>query len=290
MEAQKIINLLDDNDIELEKFATRKWYIINDQTGGGVDPYGPGDGNQTTKYDTKVIKSNLCDYSDAYILITGNIRNKAAVASGNLAKNVAFKNCAPFTKCTVNINDEFVQMAEDVNIVSPMYNLLEYSDNYQDSTGSLYHFRRDEPPANNGDIVDATTSLVYKGKLIEGTDNAHTQGIKLIVPLKYISNFFRSLEMSLVNCKVDLELTWIKDCLVSSANATAGNVLDFIIIKTQLYVPIVTLLTKDSSKLLKQLNDGFKRSIYWNKYKTIYDGYNGNPNFRKLLDSAYKRS
>ena len=100
-----------------------------------------------------------------------------------------------------------------------MYNLLEYSDNYQDSTGSLYHFRRDEPPANNANIADATTSLVYKAKLIEGTDANHTQGIKLVVSLKYLSNFFRALEMPLTNCKVSLELTWNKDCLVSSANA-----------------------------------------------------------------------
>ena len=176
--------------------------MINDQTsGGGDNSYGLGNNNQSIKFDTKVIKSNLCEYSDAYILVTGHIRNKV---DGD--RNVAFKNCAPFRTCTVNLNYEFVEKAEDIDLVLPMYNLLEYSDNYQDSTGPLYHFKRDEPPATNGDIEAATT------KLIKGTDANHKEGIKLVVPLKYLSNFFRALEMPLVNCKVNLELTWDKDC------------------------------------------------------------------------------
>ena len=93
--------------------------------------------------------------------------------------------------------------------------------------------------------------------------------------------------MPLVNCKVDLELNWYKDCLVSSANSVI-NVIDFIIIKTQLYVPIVTLSTKDNAKLSKQLNEGFKRSIYWNKYKTRYGERNANANFRELLDPSFQ--
>ena len=126
----------------------------------------------------------MCDYSDAYILVTGNIQNKAANSV------VAFKNCAPFRTCNVTINDEHVEKTEDLDIVMPMYNLLEYSDNYQDSTGSLYEFKRDEPPDDNADVAYNTSSLVYKLKLISRTDN-----LKLVVPLKYISNFFRSLEL-----------------------------------------------------------------------------------------------
>ena len=111
MQSQKIINLLDDNDIELQKFATKIWYIISDQTsGGGNNPYGNGTGDQAIKFDTKVIKSNLCDYPDAYILVTGNIENKSAdvAAAGDnpvVPSNVAFKNCTPFCTCNVNIND-----------------------------------------------------------------------------------------------------------------------------------------------------------------------------------------
>ena len=146
----------------------------------------------------------------------------------------------------------------------PMYNLLEYSDNYQDSTGSLYQFKRDESPDNNADVANNTSSLVYKSKLISGTDDNNVNNIKLVVPLKYVSSFFRSLEMPLVNCKIDLELTWHKDCIVSSVNASAGQVVSFLITNTKLYVPVVTLSTKDNNNLTKQLNDGFKRTIHWN--------------------------
>ena len=107
---------------------------------------------------------------------------------------------------------------------------------------------------------------MYKSKLISGTDNNNVNNVKLVVPLKYISNFFRSLEMLLVNCKIDLELTWHKDYLISSVNAAAGQVVSFMITNTKLYVPVVTLSTKDNNNLTKQLNDGFKRTIYWNQY------------------------
>ena len=148
----------------------------------------------------------------------------------------------------------------------PMYNLLEYSDNYQDLTGSLYQFERDEPPDDNADFANNTTSLVYKSKLVSGTDDNNVNNVKLVVPLKYISNFFRSLELPLVNCKIELELTWHRDCMISSADAAAGQVVSFMITNTKLYVPIVTLSTKDNNNVAKQLSDGFKRSIYWNQY------------------------
>ena len=107
---------------------------------------------------------------------------------------------------------------------------------------------------------------MYKSKLISGTDDSNVNNVKLVVPLKYISNFFRSLEMPLVNCKTDLELTWHKVCMISSANAAAGQVVSFMITNTKLYLPIVTLSTKDNTNLAKQLNEGFKRTIYWNQY------------------------
>ena len=104
---------------------------------------------------------------------------------------MAFKNCAPFRTCDVTINDEHVEKAEYLDIVMPMYNLLEYSDNYQDSTGSLYHFKRDEPPDDNANVANNTSSLVYKSKLFSGTDHDNVNNVKLIVPLKYVSSFFR---------------------------------------------------------------------------------------------------
>ena len=259
MESQKIINLLDSDDNESQKFATKIWYIINDQNTGN-NAYGNGEDGTTIKFETKVIKPNLCDYSDEYILVTGNIQNKLENSV------VAFKNCAPFRTCDVTINDEHVEKAEDLDIVMPMYNLLKYSDNQQDSTGSLYQFKRDEPPDDNANVANNTSSLVYKSKRISGTDDNNVNNVKLVVPLKYVSDFFRSLEMPLVNCKIDLELTWHKDCMISSADAAAGQIVSFMITNTKLYVPIATLSTTDNNNLTKQLNDGFKRSIYWNQY------------------------
>ena len=259
MGSQKIINLLDSNDNESQKFATKTRYIINDQNTGN-NAYGNGEDGTTIKFETKVIRPNLCDYSDAYILVTGNIQNKPANSV------VAFKNCAPFRTCDVTINDEHVEKIEDLDIVMPMYNLLEYFDNYQDSTGSLYQFKRDEPPDENADVGNATTSLVYKSKLIKGTDDNNLNNVKLVVPLKYVSNFFRSLEIPLVNCKIDLELTWHKDCMIPNTNVGAGQLVSFMITNTKLHVPVVALSTKDNNNLTKQLNDGFKRTIYWNQY------------------------
>ena len=192
--------------------------------------------------------------------MTGNIQNKPTNSV------VAFKNCAPFRTCDVTINDEHIEKAEDLDMVMPMYNLLEYSDNYQNSTGSLYQIKRDEPPDDNVNVGNNTTSLVYKSKLMKGSDDNNVNNVKLVVPLKYVSNFFRSLELPLANCKNDLELAWHKDCMISSANAAAGQAVSFMITDTKLYVPIVTLSTKDNTNLTKQLNEGFKRTIYWNQY------------------------
>ena len=151
IETQKITNLLGDANNESSKFATRKWYVINDQNN---TDYGGGDENGTTiKFETKVIKSNLCDYLDAYILVTGDI----TATGGNANTKAVFKNCALFTKCVTHINDEHVDNAENLDVVMPMYNLTEYSDNYSDTSESLWQFKRDEQNMNNEDPVNVTT-------------------------------------------------------------------------------------------------------------------------------------
>ena len=103
--------------------------------------------DSTIEFETKVIKPNLCDYSDAYIFVTGAIKVEDVAAN----TNVAFKNYAPFTRCVAHINDELVKTAENVDIIMPMYNLVKYSDNYVDSSGSLYQLKRDESPMNNAE-------------------------------------------------------------------------------------------------------------------------------------------
>ena len=126
METRKNVNLLGDSDNESLKFSTRNWYVINDQNN---TDYGEGNENITTvKFETKVIKSSLCDYSEAYIPLTGDIK----ATGGNADAGVAFKNCASFTKCITRINDEHVDNAGNLDIIMLMYNLIEYSDNYLD--------------------------------------------------------------------------------------------------------------------------------------------------------------
>ena len=144
MKTQKIINLLNDSRNEESKFATKKWYVIDSQTAKGK--YKQGD---TIKFETETIKSSLCDYSDAFILVTRNITVNAVNDT-----DVAFKNCAPFSTCKTVINDVFVDKAEHIYTAMPMYNLIEYSDNYSDTSGSLWQFKKDDVPANNANLTN----------------------------------------------------------------------------------------------------------------------------------------
>ena len=197
METQKIVNLLNDSNNENSKFATKKWCIIDSEAKCNYLP------DNEIKVLTSSLESSLCDYSNAYILVTGNI----TVTGGNANTKVAFKNCAPFEKCRTEINETFVDDAQHINIAIPMYNLIEYSDNYSDTSGSLWQFKRDEIEGNVDLTVDAqyipnnSSSFKYKSTFI--TDR---NGVKIAVPLKYLSNFWRSLEIPLINCKIELSL------------------------------------------------------------------------------------
>ena len=242
-------------------------------TNYGVDKNTGANNPDTIKYDTRVLKSNLCDYAEAYILVDGTIRAGNAHANTKLA----LKNCAPFTKCNLEINDEHVDTAENLDIVMPMYNLIEYSDNYQDSSATLYQYKLDEPQDDlaNNLATDTSSSFKYKVNLLSNPNivgNAARRNVKIVLPLKYLCNFFRSLEMPLINSKIKLNLTWKKECVLSTNNDVAapnlGNNPVFIINDTKLYVPVVTLSKEDNKDFIEQQNKGFQRSIYWNEYKT----------------------
>ena len=188
METQKIVNLLNHTGNENSKFATKKWYVIDSESKGNYS-----DKNEI-KFLTSSLESNLCDYSDAYILVTGNI----TATPNNAATQVVFKNCAPFKDCRTEINDTFVDYADFINIAMPMYNLIEYSDNYSDTSGSLWQLKRDEQPINNnGAFIDITaensSSFKYKSNLIGNTvvdgANSKKEGVKIAVPLKYLKKF-----------------------------------------------------------------------------------------------------
>ena len=195
METQKIINLLNNSENEYSKFATKKWYVIDSESKGNYSHENP------IKFLTNSLESSLCDYSDAYILVTGNI-----TATPNAV--VVFKNCVPFEKCKTEINETFTDEADFINITMPMYNLIEYSDNYSYTSGSLWNFKSDEI-INNTNVTNDNNapSFKYKTSIIGDTGNDGTKNkVKRAVPLKYLSNFGRSLEMPLINCKVELSL------------------------------------------------------------------------------------
>ena len=148
MKYQKIANLIDDASNHPSKFRTKNWVEINDELRGTYNV------NSQIKFKTTMLKSSLCDYGDAYILVKGKIKitragdDAAARQADERDKSAAFKNCAPFTNCISEINNTQVDNAKDIDIVMPMYNLIECSDNYMKTSGSLRQYYRDEPDDN----------------------------------------------------------------------------------------------------------------------------------------------
>ena len=186
MEYQKIANLIDDTSNQPSKFRTKNWVEINDES---RETYNV---NSQIKFKTTMLKSSLCDYSDAYILVKGTttITGAGADASARQAderdKGVAFENCALFTNCISEINNTQVDNAKDIDIIMPMYNLIEYSDNYAKTTGNLRQYFRDEPDNN----LEGSESFKSKINITGKTPNDDNEkDVEIMVPLKYLSNF-----------------------------------------------------------------------------------------------------
>ena len=158
-----------------------------------------------------------------------------------------------FKRCVTHINDEHTDAAENLDIKTPMYNLIEYSDNYSGTSGSLWQFKKDQLNVTNAANVTTENSSSFKCKssALEKSvpiNNRVLRNVKMAVPLKCFSNFWRSLEMPLINCKIHLELNWTKNCVMS--NNSYYRTLK--ITHTKLYVSIITLSTEDNVKLAKQ--------------------------------------
>ena len=164
------------------------------------------------KFNTKSTMSKLCDYAEAYILVKGTI---TVAAEGDAARafRTAFKNCAPFTSCITEINNTQVDNAQCLDITMPMYNLLQYSKNYVETVGELYQFKKD----TGGAIANNDAS--FEGRSVWATNAAGSVDVEISVPLKYLSNFWRSLEMPLINTEVNLILTWSQTCVLSPTPA-----------------------------------------------------------------------
>ena len=227
MEYDKINNLLlfEDNESEkLSEFLTREHVTVNSLS----NTYNE---NKYIRFKTPMLRSNLCDYSDAYILVKGTI-TVTAPGANNGANNIRdkrnrpliLKNNAPFVSCITRINGELIEYADDLDIVMSMYNLLEYSKNYRKTIGSLYNYYRDElnddADDNNFDNIKVVNSntFKYKNKITGNTYNVDagaqgydinkndTQEVELVIPLKYLGNVCRALNIPLISCEVSLEL------------------------------------------------------------------------------------
>ena len=190
MEYQKIANLLDTESNQPSKFRTRNWVEINDESRGTYT-------SNDIKFKTTMLKSNLCDYKDAYIpvkdtiTITGTGNDDATKQTDERDNCVTYKNCAPFTKCISRIKNTDIDNAQDIDIVIPMYNLIAYSDNYSKTSGSLCQYYKDDL---NDNITDSES---FKSRVkITGKNPAagNIKNVEIIVPLKYLRNFWRTLD------------------------------------------------------------------------------------------------
>ena len=230
------------------------------------------------------------------------------ITNTNFNKELTHKNNAPFISCILKINGQLVENAEDLNIVMPMYNLLGYSKNYEKTSGSLFNYYRDEPKehtigagsnAINISIRNAK-SFDYKteitGCLDAGEDEK--EDVKIAIPLKYLGNFWRRLDIPLINCEITLISSWYENGVLigkvlrnapdpqpNSPIAATESPTDAKFEITD--VPVVTLSVENDNKLLEQLKSGLKRSIKWNKYISQMSNQNKNNNLNYLIDPTF---
>ena len=266
MEFNKINNLLGPEHDKVPRVITKKWIENQSQSGNTYNTSKP------IRFKTSMLRSDLCDYSDAYVWVKGKITVTNPNNNANFDRRLTLKNNAPFISCISKINGELVENAEDLDIVIPLYNLLEYSKNYEKTSGYLFNYYRDEPNkaeiANDNGAINITIrnskSFDYKTEIIGDLDTGEDEkeDVKIAIPLKYLGNFWRSLDIPLINCEITLVLSWYKECvLVGRAfrglPAAAANRINsptsakFEITDCKLYVPVVTLSVENDNKLLE---------------------------------------
>ena len=172
----------------------------------------------------------------------------------------------------------------------PMYNLIEYINNYAKTSGSLWQYCIDIPAVNNNNAIvnftenNLTNLFNFKVKITGQTGDDGTKNVEIMVSLKYLSNVWRTLEMRLINYEINLILTWSANCVVVSTSNANRNA----ITNTRLYVPVVTLSTQENAELLQQLKSGFKRVINWDKYLSKPELLAQNPNLNHLVEPSFQ--
>ena len=175
----------------------------------------------------------------------------------------------------------------------PMYNLIEYSDNYSKTSGSLWQYCKDIPAVDNNNATsnftenNLTDSLNFKVKMSDQTGDDGTKNVEIIAQLKYLSNFWRTIEMPLINCEINLILTWSTNCVIVSTNVAYQNA-TFEVTDTKLYVLAVTLSIQDNAKLLQQLRSGSKKVVMWNKYLSKPELLAQDLNLNHLVEPSFQ--
>ena len=287
MEFQKIVDLLDrtSDEKDLPRFVTKKRIEVYDQSERDYRV------NKEIRIKTPILRSDLCDFSDAYVVVKGDI----TVTDPDKTKRneaTAFKNNAPFINCISNIDGVQIDNAEDLDVVMPMYSLLEHSKSYKKTTGSLQNYYRHEPsnpPSTISESFKHKTSIT--GNTCNGND-ANKIGkneIEVVIPRKHLSKFWRTLNIPFINCEMELILTWSKNCVLADM-AAANNPptgLEFQITDTKLYVRVVTLSTENDKKILEQLKSVFKRTVKWNNYKSQMTVQSNNSNLNYFINPKF---
>ena len=201
MEFQKIASFLDTtpDDKDLPRFVTKKWIEVYDQSEKNYSP------NKEIRIKTSMLRSDLCEFSDAYFVVEGTITLEGGNDANKRNKNLAFKNVAPFINWISKSNGVKIDNTEDLDVLMLMYNLLECSKNYRKTTGSLWNYYRDEP---SNPLSLNSGSFEYKTSIVETTteDNDSLTNAKVVIPLKHLSNFWRTLNIPLINFKAELIL------------------------------------------------------------------------------------
>ena len=176
-----------------------------------------------------MLRSDLCDYSNAYIVVKGTI-TVTEPDNAKRTKSVAFKNNIPFINCISEINGMQIDNVEDLDVIMPMYNLLEYSKNYKKTAGSLWSYYRDElsnPLSSHSESFKYKTSITGNTYNVGDDEASYDENktgkyeIEVVIPLKHLSNFWRTLNIPLINCKIELISTWSKNCVL--ADMTSAN-------------------------------------------------------------------
>ena len=329
MEYEKIHRLVNGGETMpdlVSKFTSKKLVEVHNPTVNGQYKE-----NKEIRFKTAMLRSDLCDYSDAYVEVTASVAIEVTVENAdniNALADVAadpdanppvvgvdnsgkitftLKNNAPFISCITKINGELVENAEDLDVVMPMYNLIEYSKNYRKTNGSLHNYYRDEPNSetmnNMNYLMNNSVSYEYKARstnrfpnVVDGVGALILRDVKIIVPLKHLGNFWRELNMPLVNCEVDLKLKWHKNCVVVNKATRAAAVeidtpkgANLTVTDCKLYVPVVTLRAADENKLLNNLKTGLIRTIKWNNYKSTITNQAANNNLNYLTDPTFTK-